>query len=247
MLLRRIIAHFRKQEWTAIFLDFLIVVAGILIAFQITDWNERRAEHAREGRYLAQIADDLRADLEEIEFVRGNAECRVSAAEAILARAGAPPRRWELTWAQDSYQLNAAAPFQSDDPFAANGALSILPTLDGNRHTYAALISTGEFRILRDETLARDIQSYYAEVDEVRDFGVTLEIVREAVAASRHRLGISNFAVVTLDQLAARVAADRELAAQLDTYRIFSAMHAVLMARLRARANALIERIETRT
>ncbi len=29
MILRRVIAHFRKQEWTAIVLDFLIVVVGV--------------------------------------------------------------------------------------------------------------------------------------------------------------------------------------------------------------------------
>ena len=43
MILRRVIHHFRKQEWAAIALDFLIVVAGILLAFQITEWNELRA------------------------------------------------------------------------------------------------------------------------------------------------------------------------------------------------------------
>jgi hypothetical protein len=29
MILRRAIAHFRKQEWTAIAIDFVIVVAGV--------------------------------------------------------------------------------------------------------------------------------------------------------------------------------------------------------------------------
>lgn len=246
MILRRIIAHFRKQEWTAIFLDFVIVVVGILIAFQITDWNERRAENAREARYLAGIVEDLRADLEEIDYVRRTAELRVSAAEAVLAQARAPARRWEVTTGENSIRFDAATPFDSDDPFAANAALSVVPTLDGNRHTFAALISTGDFRILRDEALARDIQGYYARVDEVRDFEVTLEIVREGVAASRHRLGISNFAAITLEDLAARVAADRELAAQIDTYRMFSANHALQAEHLQAQASALIERIETR-
>ena len=31
MILRRIIAHFRKQEWTAIALDFVIVVVGVFV------------------------------------------------------------------------------------------------------------------------------------------------------------------------------------------------------------------------
>ena len=32
MILRRIIAHFRKQEWTAIGIDFVIVVVGVYLA-----------------------------------------------------------------------------------------------------------------------------------------------------------------------------------------------------------------------
>ena len=31
MILRRVIAHFRKQEWTAIALDFIIVVLGVFV------------------------------------------------------------------------------------------------------------------------------------------------------------------------------------------------------------------------
>ena len=44
MLLRRITQHVKEQNWFAVFLDFFIVVAGILIAFQITNWNERRQD-----------------------------------------------------------------------------------------------------------------------------------------------------------------------------------------------------------
>lgn len=244
MILRRLSEHVKAQNWFAVFLDFVIVVAGILIAFQITGWSDRRGERVREARYLTGIVEDLRADIAEIDLVRTAADWRASAAEAVLAKAGAPPRRTAITFATDSIQFDAAAPFTSDDPFAANAALSVVPTLDGNRHTYAALISTGEFRLLRDGALAREIQSYYADVDEVRDFEVTLEVVRNEVAALRHRLGISNFAAITLDRLAAQVAANPELAAQIDTYRLFSANHARQAGRLRAQATALIARIE---
>ncbi len=59
MILRRVIAHFRKQEWTAIAIDFVIVVAGILIAFQITTWNEDRATRASEREYLERLHSDV--------------------------------------------------------------------------------------------------------------------------------------------------------------------------------------------
>ena len=45
MLLRRVTQHVKAQNWFAVALDFAIVVAGILIAFQITNWNEERAEN----------------------------------------------------------------------------------------------------------------------------------------------------------------------------------------------------------
>jgi len=67
MILRRVIAHFRKQEWTAIFLDFAIVVAGILIAFQITEWNSARRDHALEYEYLERLYVDLQSTFDAKE------------------------------------------------------------------------------------------------------------------------------------------------------------------------------------
>lgn len=42
MLLRRMIQHLRRQEWTAIAIDFVIVVVGVFLATQVTNWNEAR-------------------------------------------------------------------------------------------------------------------------------------------------------------------------------------------------------------
>ena len=39
MLLRRFIEHVRKQEWTAIAIDFVIVVVGVFIGIQVANWN----------------------------------------------------------------------------------------------------------------------------------------------------------------------------------------------------------------
>ena len=42
MILRRVIAHFRKQEWTAIAIDFVIVVVGVFMGIQAQTWNAAR-------------------------------------------------------------------------------------------------------------------------------------------------------------------------------------------------------------
>ena len=63
MLLRSLTKHVKDQNWFAVALDFFIVVAGILIAFQITNWNEARSNFAEEGEMLRQLS----LEFEEIE------------------------------------------------------------------------------------------------------------------------------------------------------------------------------------
>ena len=59
MLLRSITQHVKDQNWFAVALDFLIVVVGILIAFQITNWNEKRSERSNEVHYLERLDTEL--------------------------------------------------------------------------------------------------------------------------------------------------------------------------------------------
>jgi hypothetical protein len=63
MILRRVIAHCRRQEWTAIVLDFLIVVIGVFIGIQVSNWNAARVDEGRAHAYLERIILDLDADL----------------------------------------------------------------------------------------------------------------------------------------------------------------------------------------
>jgi hypothetical protein len=63
MLLRRFIEHVRKQEWTAIAIDFVIVVVGVFIGIQAANWNAVRADQARARGYLERVHNDLEADL----------------------------------------------------------------------------------------------------------------------------------------------------------------------------------------
>lgn len=59
MLLRSLTKHVKDQNWFAVFLDFFIVVTGILIAFQITNWNEVRGDRAAEAEFLERLHPDI--------------------------------------------------------------------------------------------------------------------------------------------------------------------------------------------
>lgn len=243
MILRRIIAHVKKQEWTAVALDFVIVVAGILIAFQITQWNAERADRKKEALYLSELLDDLNADLGEINSIKRTAEIRMGALEAILARVGIEPRR-TLTYDGRTVTFDEPPPFHSDDPYEGNTQLTNTPELDGSRETFQALISTGDLGLIRNRELARQIQTYYADMSEVNNLEASVNGVATNVNDSRRRLGVSLTGRVTIEDLRTLAASDQQFKAELETYWTGSAYQARAMKQIRGDAETLITAIE---
>ena len=63
MILSRIAKHFRNQDWTAFAVEFVIVVVGVFIGIQASNWNQARAD-AQLGRdYARRLIHDLNVDL----------------------------------------------------------------------------------------------------------------------------------------------------------------------------------------
>lgn len=62
MLLRRITEHVKAQNWTAVTLDFVIVVVGVFIGIQVANWNASRQEHARAQSYSVRLLNELHAE-----------------------------------------------------------------------------------------------------------------------------------------------------------------------------------------
>lgn len=59
MILSRVIQHVKAQHWTAVFLDFVIVVVGVFVGLQAQDWNKARQDRALEHQYLQRLRDDF--------------------------------------------------------------------------------------------------------------------------------------------------------------------------------------------
>jgi hypothetical protein len=66
MLLRRITEHVRAQNWMAIAIDFLIVVLGVFVATQVSNWNTARAFNAQERAQLAAMRTEIEGDLDRL-------------------------------------------------------------------------------------------------------------------------------------------------------------------------------------
>ena len=65
MIRRRVIEQLREQQWIAVGIELLIVVLGVFIGLQASNWNQERAS-ARQG---AVFAGRLKADLRHEDWV----------------------------------------------------------------------------------------------------------------------------------------------------------------------------------
>jgi hypothetical protein len=60
MILRNIASAFRRQDWFTVFVEIVIVVLGVFLGLQVSNWNEQRAHHAKEREFLTQLRNELK-------------------------------------------------------------------------------------------------------------------------------------------------------------------------------------------
>lgn len=109
MILRRITQHVKEQNWFAVVLDFFIVVAGILIAFQVTNWNEQRQSKAA----LVTAENSLQTDLFNNYFYAQErislSECRVGQLKELSEKLMEPGEAWQGLARDDPETVNKLA------------------------------------------------------------------------------------------------------------------------------------------
>lgn len=145
MLFRKVREHVIQQNWTAIAIDFLIVVAGVFVGTQVSNWNSDRLEQRRAAGYLARIqanlVDDgalMRSALEYWESVIRYGEIAIAYADEGRLDGGSP---WRTVLA--FYQASQMLPFRMNDT------------------TYQELKSAGDLGLIRDAQLRDALAEYY--------------------------------------------------------------------------------------
>jgi hypothetical protein len=168
MILRRVVDHLKLQHWTAIGIELVIVILGVFVGMQVSNWNDERhlaqkrvtaiarmhAESERNVAYLANRMDVLTRDAD----LRSEALRRLSAGDwqgADLAK---------MADALDS--------------------LGLVPALSPPRGVYDELISTGMFAELGGPRLRDAISDYFAYLAFAEK---QIEFVRSAVVAASTR------------------------------------------------------------
>ncbi|MEO6154210.1 MAG: hypothetical protein ABIP16_00595 [Thermomonas sp.] len=62
MILRRLSQSLKQQNWTAIWIEFVLLVVGVFLGLQVANWNQSRHDAAQARENLQRIATDLASD-----------------------------------------------------------------------------------------------------------------------------------------------------------------------------------------
>ncbi len=243
MILRRVISHVRNQEWTAIALDFVIVVVGVFIGIQFSNWNQSRSDRDLAGRYVAQISENLRSDVFDMEEGIATSLWRAAVLSELLEQAGFPqPDRVRNTSRYVHFSISAE---KVDLPDRLIQGAYYTRVLDNDRPAYTSLVNSGDAHLVADLPAFPCIQSYYAYEDEVLKFEERLLIFRTELVRAQHDAGLSIAGDRPNDDAIARIQSSESLAASLASYRVFSHFHVDVLQRLKNRADVLLETLES--
>jgi hypothetical protein len=138
MILRRLAQSLKQQNWTAIWIEFVLLVAGVFLGIQVSNWNEERETNQKAFVFTRHLIEDLREEAWGYQLlIEYNPEVRANAARAEAALTGTEPL--------DDEALLVAA-------YRATQYKQKLR----RRATYDELISTGAIGLIRDRAL-RDL------------------------------------------------------------------------------------------
>jgi len=144
MLLRRITKHVKDQNWFAVGIDFLIVVIGVFVGLQVSNWNERQSTN----QLSAEFSERLIADLSEEAW---NFQLMVEYYDDVLTHAykALAVLEGEQEASDEALLISAYRATQYQEVYR-------------RRATYDELTSTGTMSLIRDPKLRTTATRIYS-------------------------------------------------------------------------------------
>ena len=149
MIIRRLAQALRAQDWFTVAIEFLIVVVGIFVGLQVTNWNETRVERNRERASLEQLLAEAENATAYVERDMEYAADRIAAQRVLL----------------EFMSSDEAAPADLAAATTGFATLDYFPAMVPVRTTYDELTAAGGLQLIRSRRVRDMISLYYADLD----------------------------------------------------------------------------------
>jgi hypothetical protein len=149
-----------EMKYGRLGLELIVVILGILIAFQIDRWAEERRERTQEYDYLLRLKEDLHFEIRDMDRAIRFAEDRI-ANVLLLEEVIANPSTVE----EQSGSLPMALERVTWRSFPQISAF-----------VYTELQSSGNLALIQSEPLRRDLANYYSTFKHYSRVGLDRDI-----------------------------------------------------------------------
>lgn len=152
MILSRLKAAIKEQNWFAVVLEVCIVIVGVVIGFQITAWGNERSERAREQVLLNGLLADFVANQERYGKIATEQELTVNQMKALLPMTGPSP--------------------DEPDPAVFDSLLSSLITWENLNLTVGrvdALLGSGQIALIQNDSLQAALSTWPSTLEDMHE------------------------------------------------------------------------------
>jgi len=245
MILARITRAIREQNWFAVCLEFVIVIAGVVIGFQVTGWAGERDQRAIERRHLVEISDDLDIEIAAYDELIDSALYRIAGVDLLIREATGVTLPNRLVLSTTTFEMPNLPEIDDERRGHILGHVNLVRISVGNRSGYDSLINSGNINLLRSNELSRAIQVYYSNHDNLTDTQAIFREVRNEGVRLGYDLGLGGFDELPFEATVEVVSGSPAYQAYLRTARQWAVIHAALMGDQQAEAVALLVDIHT--
>jgi hypothetical protein len=114
MILRRITEHLKKQNWTAVALDLAIVVVGVFIGTQVSNWNQDRIEKRETAQLLRELQPALQSFVDFFDTAKDYYATARAYSETAFAGWRGDPAVSDEQFVISAYQASQVYTFSTD-------------------------------------------------------------------------------------------------------------------------------------
>ena len=194
MILRRLTQSLKDQNWTAIAVEFVLLVAGVFLGIQVANWNETRIERELVRGHLSEIAQDLHTHEAIGEELADSAKMRIAAVDYVYREAFGTRLPTTIMLASKAWKGPQVEPFPPGQLDQLLGSINLVRVSVRSRNAYESLINSGRLGLLKNRELARHIQTYYGNYDDLLDTQTNVfRTFRTNGAIQQYPLGVSVF------------------------------------------------------
>ncbi len=162
MILRRLSQSLKTQNWTAIWIEFILLVVGVFLGIQVANWNEDRIAEKQAKIFTERLRADLLIEAWNYEFmIQYVDEVQVNAEKTLAVLEG------RAIASNEQLIISAYRASQYTVPIRRRAA-------------YDQMTSTGTLELVKDKTLLNAAALVY-------DDGVFTHVVNQVTLGAKYR------------------------------------------------------------